>query len=537
MKITIGQDIIEIQQPVTLENIARTYFPDKKIYAAIINGKLCELNYQINDDVLIEWIEANSMTGKQIYERTLTFLFIVATKQIFPEAFIRVEFAFQDGLYCTIKKKNSLTLQDTIKIKQRMVELVQAKCVISRHQLAKDKAISFFEQNHLEDKADLLRYRQKETCSIYQMEGIYNYFYGFMLPNTAYLKHISLQFFKPGVRLGQKDVTFRYFKLFQVMKEYEEWGELMGVQTVAKLNEKIVHGQIKELMLMSEAMIEKKLAELATRIAHQKDYVRMILVAGPSSAGKTTFSKRLCIHLRILGMKPITVSMDDFYLNREDTPRLPDGSFDFENIEAVDLKLFNKTMLQLINHEAVCLPRYNFKTGQRSFDKQPTFLNDDHILIIEGIHGLNPRTSFYIPEDAKIKIYINALTHLNYDNHNHIPTSDYRLIRRIVRDYQFRNSKAKETIRRWKNVKAGEDQYIYPYQEEADFIFNTSMVYELAVLKPIAKKLLSQIRLDEKEYIQANRLNKLLDYIVSAQVDIPQVSILAEFVGNSIFEQ
>ena len=537
MKIIIDQDIIDIQRPVTLETIAQTYFPDKKIYAAIINGKLYELNHEINNDVLIDWVEAGSMTGKQIYERTLTFLFIVATKQLFPDASICVEFAFQDGLYCTIKKQSPLTLQDTIKIKQRMKELVQAKYVITRHHLSKDKAISFFRQNHLEDKADLLRYRQKEVCSIYQMEGFYDYFYGFMLPNTSYLKDLSLQFFEPGVRLGQKDVIFQYFKLFQVMKDYEEWGKLIGVPTVAKLNEKIVQGQIKELMLMSEAMIEKKLAELATQIAHQKNHVRMILIAGPSSAGKTTFSKRLCIHLRILGMKPITISMDDFYLNRDDTPRLPDGSFDFENIEAVDLKLFNKTMLQLIHHESVCLPHYNFKTGQRSFDTQPTFLDDDHILIIEGIHGLNPRTSSYIPEEAKIKIYINALTHLNYDNHNHIPTSDYRLIRRIVRDYQFRNSKAKETIRRWKNVKAGEDQYIYPYQEEANFIFNTSMVYELSVLKPIAKKLLSQIHPDEKEYIQANRLNKLLDYFVSAQVDIPQVSILAEFVGNSIFEQ
>ena len=313
-------------------------------------------------------------------------------------------------------------------------------------------------------------------------------------------------------------------------------GELIGVPTVAKLNEKIVNGQIKELMLMSEAMIEKKLAELASQIVQQKGHVKMILVSGPSSAGKTTFSKRLAIHLQILGMKPITISMDDFYLNRIDTPKLPDGSYDFENIEAVDLKLFNETMLQLIHHESVYLPHYNFKTGQRSYDTQPTLLGDDHILIIEGIHGLNPRTSFYIPKEAKIKIYINALTHLNYDNHNRIPTSDYRLIRRIVRDYQFRNLDAKETIHRWKNVKAGEDQYIYPYQEEANYIFNTSMVYELSVLKPIAQALLSQIHPDEKEFTEANRLNKLLDYFVSAKVDVPQVSILAEFVGNSIFE-
>lgn len=536
MKITINKDIIDIQKTTTLEKIAQTYFPDQDIYAAIINGKLYELHHEIHDDVSIEWIKANSMIGKQIYERTLTFLFIVATKQLFPDARIRVEFAFQEGLYCTIQKDDYLTPQDTSQIKQRMEELVQAKCIITRHQLSKSQAINFFQQHHLEDKADLLRYREKEECSIYQMEGIYDYFYGFMLPDTSYLKHISLQFFAPGIRLGQEDVIFQHFKLFQTMKEYEEWGELIGVPTVAKLNEKIVNGQIKELMLMSEAMIEKKLAELASQIVQQKDHVKMILVSGPSSAGKTTFSKRLAIHLQILGMKPITISMDDFYLNRIDTPKLPDGSYDFENIEAVDLKLFNETMLQLIHHESVYLPHYNFKTGQRSYDTQPTLLGDDHILIIEGIHGLNPRTSFYIPKEAKIKIYINALTHLNYDNHNRIPTSDYRLIRRIVRDYQFRNLDAKETIHRWKNVKAGEDQYIYPYQEEANYIFNTSMVYELSVLKPIAQALLSQIHPDEKEFTEANRLNKLLDYFVSAKVDVPQVSILAEFVGNSIFE-
>lgn len=259
-------------------------------------------------------------------------------------------------------------------------------------------------------------------------------------------------------------------------------------------------------------------------------------MACPSSAGKTTFSKRLGIHLKILGMSPITISMDDFYLNRTQTPKLPDGSYDFENIESVDLKCFNETMLHLIHHKPVYLPRYHFQTGLREYDKHPTVLSDRQILIIEGIHGLNPRTSYYIPENAKMRIYINALTHLNYDNHNRIPTSDYRLIRRIVRDYQFRNADATETIRRWKNVKNGEDKYIYPYQEEADAIFNTSMVYELAFLKPIAQKLLLQVSPESKEYIEANRLCKLLDYFVEAKVSIPQTSILAEFVGNSIFQ-
>ncbi|WP_300082388.1 nucleoside kinase [uncultured Thomasclavelia sp.] len=536
MKLIVDKQIININQTTTLEQIAKEYFINQKIYAGIVNGKLKPLQEIIDKDTTIEWVLASSITGKQIYERTLTFLFIVATKQLFNDAKITVEFTFQDGLYCTIEKENHLTPKDVEKIKLQMQKLVTKKSKITHCSLPKEEAINFFKQHGLEDKAELLHYRKKENCSVYTLEGFSDYFYGFMLPDTSYLNHFSLQFFAPGIRLGQYDVQLEYSKLFTIMKEYEDWGQLIGVPTVAKLNEKIVQGNINELMLMSEAMIEKKLAELAYNIVQRKDTVKIILIAGPSSAGKTTFSKRLGIHLKILGMQPVTLSMDDFYLNRKDTPKLPNGSYDYENIEAVDLKLFNETMLKLIYHEPVCLPRYNFKTGLREYNDQEILLKEGQILIIEGIHGLNPRTSFYIPNTAKIKIYINALTHLNYDDHNRITTSDYRLIRRIVRDFQFRNSSAKETISRWQNVKNGEDKYIYPYQEEADYIFNTSMVYELAILKPIAQKLLSQIGTGEKEYLEANRLNKLLDYFVSAKVEVPQVSILAEFVGNSIFE-
>ena len=535
MKLRIGKQTLTIKHTRTLESIAKEYFKNQVIYAGIVNGRLRELHYEISEDADIEWVEANSITGKQIYERTLTFLFIVATKKLFGNVDIHVEFAFQGGLYCSIDKEDYITPRDVTRIKEKMLELVQAKSKITRLCLPKEEAIAYFQENDLIDKAELLRYRKKEICSVYTMEGISDYFYGFMLPDASYLQHISLQFFAPGIRLGQYDVQLEHSKLFEIMKEYENWGELIGVPTVAKLNEKIKKGKINELMLMSEAMIEKKLAELASNIVREKDTVKMILIAGPSSAGKTTFSKRLGIHLKILGMEPITLSMDDFYLNRVDTPKLPDGNYDYENIEAVDLKLFNETMLKLIHQDPVNLPHYNFKTGEREYDSFTTQLDQDQILIIEGIHGLNPRTSFYIPKEVKIKIYINALTHLNYDNHNRIPTSDYRLIRRIVRDYQFRNASAKETIRRWKNVKDGEDQYIYPYQEEASYIFNTSMVYELAVLKPIAQSLLSKIKIGEKEYIEANRLNKLLDYFIGANVEVPQVSILAEFVGNSIF--
>lgn len=537
MLLNIQNQQIEIEKPMRLEDIIKTYDSNQSIYAGIVDGKLCELTYRIEKNTSIEWVKKDSMIGKQIYERTLTFVFIVAVKQLFKNANIHIEFTFQDGLYCSIQKNESLTPQDVNKIKQKMLEIIHKKAKITRHILPKNQAIDFLKKNHLEDKADLLQYRSKDTCSIYEMEGIYDYFYGFMLPDASYLHDISLQFFAPGLRLGRYDVTFQHYKLFQVMKEYEEWGKLIDVANVAKMNEKIMNGQTNELMLMSEAMIEKKLSELASYIAKEKEHLKMILIAGPSSAGKTTFSKRLGIHLKILGMDPITISMDDFYLNRTQTPRLLDGSYDFENIEAIDLKLFNETMLQLIHHKPVYLPHYHFQTGLREYNQQPTVLSPRQILIIEGIHGLNPRTSYYIPENMKMKIYINALTHLNYDNHNRIPTSDYRLIRRIARDYQFRNADATETIRRWKNVQKGEEQYIYPYQEQADVIFNTSMVYELAILKPIVQKLLLQVSPKEKEYIEAHRLYKLLDYFIAAKVDVPQISILAEFIGNSIFQE
>lgn len=536
MVININNQIIEIQEPMSLKRLANQYFKNQNFYGAIVDGKLCELNHVIDKNVNIEWVDSSSETGRLIYERTLTFLFLCATKKVFKEALVRVEHTIQGGLFCRVYKNNSLTQEDIDLIKQKMNELIQNKSVITRVKMKKQEAIRFFNEQGLEDKAQLLQYRSKEMCSVYTMEGISNYFYGFMLPDVSYIHQFDLSLYKDGVRLGKEKIQFNSPKLFEIMQSYEKWGELIKVPTIAKLNEKIISGKANELMLMSEAMIEKNLAELAQKIADSKNKVKLILISGPSSAGKTTFSKRLSIHLKILGIEPINISMDDFYLNRLQTPKLPDGSYDFENIEAIDLKLFNEVMQNLIDGKPVKLPTYNFKTGLREYNHSSITLQHNQIMIVEGIHGLNPRSSTLIENQYKVKIYINALTHLNYDFHNRISTSDYRLIRRIVRDYQFRNLNARETINHWKNVKFGEDQYIYPYQEEADYIFNTSMVYELAVLKPIAQKLLVKIQMGEKEYIEANRLNKLLNFFVDANISVPQDSILAEFVGNSIFE-
>lgn len=511
--------------------------PSHDMVGAVVDGKLREMNVDVPENAEITWIHRDSPDGKQIYERSLIFLFVYSCRQLFPSAKVRVEHSLQGGLYCTVSKEPALTPQDVHRIETMMHQLVALDLPILRTKYPRDRAITYFEKEGMHDKAALMRVRQKDSYAIYQLGDYQDYFFGLMVPSTGYLEKVSVTFVAPGLRLGREAVPLVHYKLFSCMQAYERWGELIHVSNLSSLNACVTHGRLKELMLMSEAMIDKRLSELASEIeSHRKD-IRMILIAGPSSAGKTTFSYRLAIHLKILGIEPVNLSMDDFYVNRDDTPRLPDGSFDFENIEAVDLELFNDTVLRLIHQEAVCLPRFDFKTGTRYYDKHPTTLKQHQVLIIEGIHGLNPRTSYYIPKEAKFKIYINALTHLNFDDHHRFSTSDYRLIRRMVRDHQFRNCTAEDTILQWPKVNAGENQYIYPYQEEADFIFNTSMVYELPVLQPIAKRLLQAVPNTSPVYLEANRLDKLLDYIVGTELEIPTNSLLAEFIGHSIFQE
>lgn len=509
--------------------------PSLDIVGAIVDGKLREMNFEVEGSETIEWIDKDSHDGKQIYERSLILLLIYTCKQLFPKANVRVEHSLQGGLYCTVHKETALTPLEVVTIKQQMETNVALDLPIIRHKYTREEAIKHFEKEGMHDKAALIQVRHKELYALYQIGDYEDYFFGLMVPSTKYIQELSLQFFAPGVRLGRQSVEFNQYQLLHCMQAYERWGEMIHISNLSSLNACVKQGRLKELMLMSEAMIDKRLSELASQISDHRNDIRMILIAGPSSAGKTTFSYRLAIHLKILGIEPVNLSMDDFYVDREKTPKLPDGSYDFESIEAVDLELFNKTVLSLIHQEAVHLPRFDFKSGKRYYDSYQTTLQKNQVLIIEGIHGLNPRTSYYIPKQAKFKIYINALTHLNFDDHHRFSTSDYRLIRRMVRDYQFRNCNADKTILQWPKVKDGENRYIYPYQEEADFIFNTSMLYELPVLKPIAKKLLDEVGKDSPVYLEANRLDKLLDYIIGADIEIPSNSLLAEFIGHSIF--
>lgn len=530
-------EIWRLDESKRLRDFIFEYDKDRKIYAFVLDGRLYDLNSEPSKGGELSFIYADSEVGQMIYDRTLAFVFIAAVSLLFEHSEVRMESAISNGQYCEIDGLLYLTTADVSRIKQKMDELIKNKEKIHRKIVTTKEAIAFFDSIGMSSKASLLANRSSDQSSIYSLCGKHDYFYGIMLPDASYLTHYSLRYYAPGVWLSSQEVFVEQPRLFQVYQRFEKWGKAIGVSNVAQLNEKILNGKMDELVLMSETMLEKELGELASYIVKEKPDMQFILIAGPSSAGKTTFSRRLGIHLKILGLEPFAISMDNFYRNRSDTPKKADGSYDFECLEALDLDLFEEVMMKLYHHIPVRMPIFNFKTGMQELGEEEVLLKPNQILIIEGIHGLNPRIGHCLPNHAAFKIYINALTHLNLDEHNRIPTSDYRLIRRIVRDYQTRGRDAQATISFRKSVREGEELYIYPYQEQADAIFNTSMVYELAVLKTLALPLLEKIQIDSEEYLEANRLKKLLYYFVDGKSDaIPRYSILAEFVGNSILD-
>lgn len=535
MKIRLENKIMDIEEGTLLYDLLDDT-QKKDTYAYTCNGKLCALT-EFLEEGNIHLVTKDSNVGKQIYDRSLNFLFIAAVHRLYPNAHVHVEHALSNGVFCEIEQVNFLTPKDVEDIEKEMKSMVLEKIPIKRIIVKTEDAVSYFCKCGMKNKASLLKNRKKEQSSIYELDGFKDYFYGIMLPNTSYLISFKLSYYAPGMWLSSQNSFVNQAKMFEVFQAFEDWGKQIEVSNIAQLNKKILDGKLDELVLMSETMAEKQLEDIASDIVNEHQDVKFIMIAGPSSAGKTTFSKRLAIHLKIHGKEPITISMDDFYINRSECKILPDGNYDFDSIEALDLTLFNETLLKLLCGKKVKMPKYNFKKGIREWKEDLLKMEDDQILIVEGIHGLNPASSMYIPEKSKYRIYINALTHLNLDDHNRIPTSDYRLLRRITRDNQFRGWSATDTIKFWKNVRDAEDRYIYPYQEEANAIFNSSMVYELSILKPLVKPLLEKITTNQNEYLEANRLCKLLEYVVEGTSDaIPRTSILAEFIGNSIFD-
>lgn len=538
LKVLINQVLYEYEDGIKVGDIIAEQDNSNDIYAVVYNGKLADYDVTLQEDGELSFVYKDDKIGKQIYQRTLLFLFIAAVQTYAKGARVNVHHSLANGHYCEIKHLGAyLTPADVDDIKAIMETMVKAAISIKKETMNTRDLADYFASKGEYERSALLHTRTSQTSNLYRLGEAEGYFYGHMLPNTSYLTHFSLRYYAPGIWISPYEWHHDQPKLFRVFEEFEHWGTLIGVSNVAQLNMRIEQGDMNDLVLMSETMIEKKLSELTNMIVKDHEQTRFILIAGPSSVGKTTFSKRLSIHLKIHGKQPFAISMDDFYKNRKDCVLLENGSYDFESLHALDLDLFHKTMLQLMQHEPVQLPHFNFKTGKREWLNNVITLQEDDVVIIEGIHGLNPQVSYCLPNAMVFKIYINALTHLNLDDDNPIPTSDYRLIRRIVRDYQFRGWNACDTIRFWSNVQAGEESNIYPYQEEADYIFNSSMVYEMAILKKLIMPLLMDVKNDQPEFQEANRLRSLLSYFTEGDAQaVPRSSILAEFIGNSIFD-
>lgn len=514
------------------------------IVGAIVNNELKELWVDIRKDCSIQFIDRTTAYGSRFYSRSLAFIFIIAAKEVFKGCRVTVEHSLSKGLYCEVHKDEPLTQEDVDKIEGKMRELVGMDIPFEKRKIPTSEAIELFKKIQYMDKVSLINYRQKKYINVYSCYGYYDYFYGYMVPSTGYLKIFELKYNAPGLVLrfpekSNPNILPEYQKqknLFNIFREFEKWGKIMELENISHLNDTIKGGRLSELIAIAEGLHEKKIAQIADMIAQSEHKKKLVLIAGPSSSGKTTFAQRLSVQLRVNGLKPVAISIDDFFKNREDTPVGPDGELDFETIDAIDIVTFNDVLKRLIKGEEVEIPVFNFHTGMREWKGRKLRITEEQLLVVEGIHGLNEKLTKYIPKEQKFKIYISALTHLGIDDHNRIPTSDLRLIRRVVRDFQFRSTDALSTIKMWDSVRRGEDKYIYPFQEEADVMFNSSLVYELAVLKKVALPQLEKIDNSVPEYIEAKRLTKFLHYFLEAGTEeIPTNSILREFIGKSCY--
>lgn len=514
------------------------------IVAAKVNNDLKDLQSSVKVDSIIEFVNLSTDPGIKVYQRSLTFIMTVAVEELFPAGEITVEHSLSRGFYCELHIDRDITVDDVVNIKQRMAEIIEADIPIVRRSYPIQEAIQLFEAAGRTEKVKLLKQLKREKVSIYYCGDKYDYFYGTMVPSTAYLKLFDLQYYSPGfiLRFPEKERPFEIPefieqpKLAKIFRESEQWAKILRCDYVATLNEYVYKENSAEIIRVAEALHEKKIAQIADFIAEHSREVRVILVAGPSSSGKTTFAQRLGIQLRVNGLRPVPISIDDYFVNRDFTPRDEYGQYDFETIDAIDLELFNEHLSELLQGKEVQLPSYNFTTGQREYKGRSIQIEKNQPLIIEGIHGLNEKLTRAVPKDNKVKIYISALTQLSIDSHNRIPTTDTRLIRRIVRDNQFRAHDALNTLKLWASVRRGEDRNIFPFQEEADIMFNSALIYELAVLKKYAQPLLEKITADQPEFSEARRLLNFLVYFEDIQdEEVPSNSILREFIGNCCF--
>ena len=546
--VTIDGEKREYGTDVRFLDIAREYQEkyEDDILLVSVDGKLKELHKTVKEDCGLKFITAREKPGMQTYQRSAVFLMLKAFYDVVGREKIEkltVDFTVSNGFFVDARGDFSLSEELLCAVKARMRELADEAIPIMKRSINTDDAVELFHQYRMYDKERLFQYRRASRVNIYSIGNFEDYYYGYMVQNTGYIKYFDLKLYEDGFVLvlprrsdPKKLEEFKPLpKLYRALRDSSVWGEQLGVSNVGNLNDLIARGERNKLILMQEALQEKQIGDIAEQIAASVGK-KFIMIAGPSSSGKTTFSHRLSIQLTAAGLKPHPIAVDDYFVNRADSPRDEYGNYDYEALECIDVEQFNRDMTALLAGERVELPRYNFITGEREYRGDFLKLGEEDILVIEGIHCLNDKLSYSLPGESKFKIYISALTQLNVDEHNRIPTTDGRLLRRIIRDARTRGNSARETIARWESVRRGEDKNIFPFQEEADVMFNSALVYELAVLKQYAEPLLFGIPKDVPEYAEAKRLLKFLDYFLGVSSEnIPHNSMIREFVGGSCF--
>lgn len=549
VRVEIEGELKEYPLGIRLSEIAADYQEkhQNEIILAYVNNKLRELWKTVNKDCAVRFVTTGEDAGHKTYIRGMILIMLKAFYGEMGSENVKkvtVEYSIGDSLYCDYEGDIEMTKERLKAVKARMIDLVSRDIPFMKRSIGTDDAIELFGQYRMYDKEKLFKYRRVSKANIYSLDGFEDYYYGYMPPSTGMLRYFDLVKYDDGFLLmlpNEKSPTIvKPFvprnKLFYTLKESNEWSRMMGIENVGALNDIIAQGKVNDLILVSEALQEKKIGRIAEAIKEIKDK-KFIMIAGPSSSGKTTFSHRLSIQLKAQGYKPHPIAIDNYFINRELTPRDEKGELDFESLHAIDLEQFNQDMKDLMDGKTVDVPVYNFITGRREYKGNYTTLGSEDVLVIEGIHGLNDALSYSLPRESKYKIYISALTQLNIDEHNRIPTTDGRLIRRMVRDARTRGTSAQTTIAMWPSVRRGEEKNIFPFQEDADIMFNSALIYELAVLKQYAEPVLFGIDRNSKEYVEAKRLLKFLDYFIPTPSEaVPTNSILKEFVGGSCFK-
>ena len=537
LKVPMGSTLSDVFKEI---NIQMPYGP----VSAKVNNKVEGLHYRLYHNKDVEYLDLHTQSGIRTYTRSLFLVLCKAVHDLYSRSEVIIDIPVSNGYYCNLKLGHAITAEDVNRIRTRMQEIVNAHLPIQRFETTTEEAIDMFSKLGDEQKAKLLKSSGTLYTVYYVLDDYKDYYYGSMLTNTSQLYLFGLEPYFDGVLLripsvqdpSQLGALIRQDKMFEVFKEHHRWQSLLGIKTVGDFNEAVGNGEATNLINVSEALQEKKISQIADKIAAKKD-IRVVLIAGPSSSGKTTFCKRLSVQLLASGVKPVQISLDDYFVNREETPKDEQGEYDYESIYALNIQLINEQFNALFNGQEVELPKYNFQTGSSEKSGNKLHLEENNVLVVEGIHALNPTLTAQIPDDKKFKIYASALTTILLDNHNYIPTTDNRLLRRIVRDYKYRGCSAQETIRRWPSVRSGENKWIFPYQEQADVMFNTAMLFELAVIKPQAEEVLEQVPENCEEYAEAYRLRKFLKYFSPQPFRaLPPTSLLREFLGGSSFK-